>query len=112
GTASTTLTQFADQWEHLVPKVRDGTATQDDFASATKALRLAVADSGGDLDEFGTQFETIAGRIGNALLVLQSFQDRMKAALVTGIQVQADLQNITTGQINNPNLPDPNFRLP
>lgn len=112
GAASTTLTEFADQWERLSPKVRDGTATQEDFSSATKALRLAVADSGGDLDEFGTQFETIAGRIGNALLVLQSFQDRMKAALVTGIQVQADIQRMTTGQINNPNLPDPNFRLP
>lgn len=112
GRSDAALSQFAGSWATLEEKIRDGTATQDDFTDATKLLRSAVADSGGDLDAFGTQFETLANRILVSLSALQKFQDQMRVTLATGIATQAQLQNLTTGQINNPNLPDPNFQLP
>lgn len=112
GRSDASLSQFAASWAALEARIRDGTATQDDFTEATKLLRGAVADSGGDLDAFGTQFETLAGRILSSLTALQQFQAQMRTALNAGIAAQAQIQNLTTGQINNPNLPDPNFPLP
>jgi hypothetical protein len=112
GRSTEALSRFAASWLDLEQKIRNGTATEQDFVNATSLMRSAVASSGGDLDAFGTGFETLASRIMSSIAALQRFQEQMRVSLNAGIAAQASIQNMTTGQINNPNLPDPNFRLP
>jgi hypothetical protein len=112
GKSDTSLSKFATSWEDLSAKIRNGTATADDFRKAALLLEPAVTDSGGDLDDFGKQFDMISGRILNAITVLQQFQEQMRNALITTIAVQSHIQDLTTGQINNPDLPDNRFQLP
>jgi len=112
GRNTSSLGELATQWQILLKKIHDGTATQEDFRKASILLGVAAKESGGDLDEFGKSFDSISGRIINALSALQQFQRAMNDALITAKKVQTDIQSKTSGQINNPNLPDPNFRLP
>lgn len=112
GKSDTSLSKLATGWESLSAHIKDGTATQDEFTNVSKLLQAAVKESDGQLDSFASGFDTLSGRIVNSLTVLQQFQQQMKDALITGMAVQQQIQNMTTGQINNPNLPDNRFALP